>query len=186
MYTTPPTLLERLRRSSDEDAWRRFVHLYFPLLYAWARRLHLQPQDAADLVQDVLTVLFRKLPTFEYDPLRSFRAWLKTVTLNVWRNHRRKPALVQAGDADLDGLAAPDTVEELTDAEYRRQLVSRVLELIRGDFQPATWEVFQECAVRGRPTAEVAAERGLSLGTVRAAKFRVLARLRQELAGLLD
>ena len=37
------------------------------------RRAGLQDADAADLVQDVVVVLFQKLPEFTYDPLRSFR-----------------------------------------------------------------------------------------------------------------
>lgn len=32
---TPGSLLERLRRPGDEEAWQRFVHLYTPLLFQW-------------------------------------------------------------------------------------------------------------------------------------------------------
>jgi DNA-directed RNA polymerase specialized sigma24 family protein len=41
-------------------------------------------------------------------------------------------------------------------------------------------------AAAGRSATEVAAELGLSVGAVYAAKFRVLNRLRRELHGLLD
>ncbi len=57
---------------------------------------------------------------------------------------------------------------------------------MRTDFLPATWQAFWECVVNGRPAAEVGAELGLSAGAVRVAKCRVLARLRQELDGLLE
>ena len=43
MNTTPVSLLERLRTSADQAAWRRFAELYASLLLAWARRLGLQP-----------------------------------------------------------------------------------------------------------------------------------------------
>src|SRR5262245_1478691 len=56
MDTTSVSLLERLRRPGAHEAWARFVHLYTPLLYYWARRLGLREEDAADLVQDVFTV----------------------------------------------------------------------------------------------------------------------------------
>jgi len=49
MHTTSPTLLEKLREPNQGQAWARFVELYTPLLLAWARRIGLQPQDAADL-----------------------------------------------------------------------------------------------------------------------------------------
>ena len=55
MTQTPVSLLERLRQPGDQEAWQRFVELYGPLIYAWSRRAGLQDQDAADLVQDVLS-----------------------------------------------------------------------------------------------------------------------------------
>jgi DNA-directed RNA polymerase specialized sigma24 family protein len=49
-HSTSATLLQRLRRPSDQDAWLRFVELYTPLMQHWAsRRLGLA--DANDLVQ---------------------------------------------------------------------------------------------------------------------------------------
>ena len=32
------------------------------------------------------------LPGFEYDRDKSFRKWLRTITLNIWRNHCRQSA----------------------------------------------------------------------------------------------
>ena len=75
MHTTPPSLLEQVRRPDDQQAWRRFVDLYTPLLFSSARRVGLTELDAADLVQDVFTLLVRKLPEFQYDRNKGFRAW---------------------------------------------------------------------------------------------------------------
>jgi RNA polymerase sigma-70 factor (ECF subfamily) len=183
---TPASLLERLRQPDSQQAWARFVELYTPLLYSWARRAGLQEPDAADLVQDVFTLLVRKLPEFRYDRDRSFRAWLRTVTLNKWREGRRRAAVAPAaGGVALDDVAAPadDSFEE---TEYRRHLVGRALELIRGDFQPATWKAWSEHGVAGRPAEAVARDLGLSVKAVYLAKARVLRRLRQELDGLLE
>src|SRR5262245_30716918 len=109
MQTTPVSLLERLRGEANPQAWERFVDLYTPLLYKWARRVGLDAADAADLVQDVLTKLVETLPTFAYDRNRSFRAWLRTVTLNRWRESCRRqftrPHLVNG--MGLDEAAAP-------------------------------------------------------------------------------
>src|SRR5437879_1120848 len=49
MDATSASLLERLNKSSDEEAWSRFVKLYTPLLYHWARRFGLDSNDASDL-----------------------------------------------------------------------------------------------------------------------------------------
>ena len=90
MLSTPASLLERLRRPEPGQAWEQFVRMYTPLLCQWARRLGLQDHDVADLVQDVMVRLHQKLPEFVYDPAKSFRAWLRTVLINQWRNQRDK------------------------------------------------------------------------------------------------
>jgi len=184
MHTTPATLLERLRRPNDPSAWSRFVELYTPLLFGWARRLGLQDADAADLVQEVFTLLVDKLPHFEYDPSKSFRGWLRTVAVNQWRAGLRRKA--PAGHAVDPALLESPPAEAFWEEEYRRHLVRRALTLMQAEFQPATWKACWECVVNGRPAPEVGAELGLRPGAVRAAKFRVLSRLRQELDGFLD
>jgi RNA polymerase sigma-70 factor, ECF subfamily len=186
MLTTPPSLLDRLRHTPERQAWGRFVDMYTPLLFAWASRLGLSGHDAADLMQDVFTTLVEKLPQFRYDPEKSFRAWLKTLLLNRWRNHQRRQPVERRADADLGTIAAPDELPELEADEYRRYLVRRALALMEAEFQPATWKACWENVVRGRPAAEVAAELGISTNAVYLARSRVLRRLREELNGLLD
>jgi RNA polymerase sigma-70 factor (ECF subfamily) len=187
MHTTPVSLLERLRRPEEQQAWGDFVELYTPLLYHWARRAGLQSQDASDLVQDVLLLLLRKLPQFSYDHHKSFRSWLRTVTLNRWRESLRKQHLPAESDGvNLDELPGDDPAAEVWEAEYRTSLTRRALELMQADFQPSTWKACWEYVVEGRPAAEVAAELGISVGAVHTARLRVLTRLREELKGLFD
>jgi RNA polymerase sigma-70 factor (ECF subfamily) len=188
MHTTSASLLQRMRQPSDEESWPRFVKLYTPLLFYWARRLGLQDSDAADLVQDVFTALVQKLPGFQYDPHKGFRNWLRTVLLNKWRDRGRRQALagVSFSPGGLSELAAPEDADFFGEAEYRQQLVRRALELMQAEFPPRMWKACWEHVVIGRPAAEVAAELGIAVGTVYVAKSRVLCLLRQELAGLLE
>jgi RNA polymerase sigma-70 factor (ECF subfamily) len=188
MQTTSPTLLDRLRDVANQDAWRRFVQLYTPMMYRWASRTGLEPNDANDLVQDVFAVLVRALPEFRYDQQQSFRAWLRTVLLNKWRENarRRMPVSLDPQEGVLAELVGRQDVDFLSEADYRQQLVRRGMELIRGDFQEATWRAWCEFVIVGRSAAEVAREVGISVHAVYLAKSRVLRRLRQELEGLMD
>jgi RNA polymerase sigma-70 factor (ECF subfamily) len=188
MHSTSASLLERLRRPDDHEAWGRFVRLYTPLLYYWLRRAGLQEHDAGDVVQDVLLHLVQKFPEFQYDCTRRFRSWLRTVTLNKPRDRRKRraPALLGSDDRAVNGEAVPDEVALFAEDEYRRHLTAQALELMQAEFAPATWRACWAHAVEGRPAAEVAAELGLTPGAVYAARFRVLSRLRRELDGLLD
>jgi RNA polymerase sigma-70 factor (ECF subfamily) len=184
MDSTPASLLERVRHRDDAAAWTRFVELYTPVIYGWARRLGLQEADAGDLVQDVFAVLVQKMAEFRYDPGQSFRAWLKTVALNKVRERERRgggEARLVAGH-DLADKAEPS----LWDEEFRRAVLRRAMQIMQNDFKPATWKACWGVIVERRPAAEVASALGITVGAVYAARFRVLARLRQELAGMLD
>jgi RNA polymerase sigma-70 factor (ECF subfamily) len=186
MMTTSLSLLERLRQPGERGAWDRFVELYTPLLFSWARRVGLKDADAADLVQDVFVTLVQTLPTFAYDHHRSFRAWLRTVTLNKWRARCKKLARAPATNGYLHEVASPDELEAFWDAQYCQHLTRQALQILQADFQPTTWKAFWEHVVNDRSAPDVAGELGLTAGAVYAAKFRVLDRLRQELAGMLD
>jgi RNA polymerase sigma-70 factor (ECF subfamily) len=184
--STSTSLLQRLGQSQDREAWKQFVDLYTPLMQHWAkRRLQLPDTDANDLVQETFAVLVEKLPTYRYDRTKSFRGWLWTVMRNKWRTHLRQHQHdAQADPAALQQLA--DDAEAFWEVDYRQHLVRRALELMQADFQPATWKACWEMVVNDRPAATVAQELGLTLGAAHAARYRVLARLRQELQGLLD
>jgi RNA polymerase sigma-70 factor (ECF subfamily) len=188
MHTTPASLLQRLAQPAESAAWVRFVRLYTPLLFYWSRRLGPGQQDAADLVQDVFATLVQKLPEFQYDPSKGFRSWLRTVTLNKWRDNRRRraPALVGAPEGFLSEQPAPEDPDAFGEAEYRRHLVQRALQLMQAEFPPKMWQACWEHVVVGRPAQEVAGELGIAVGTVYVAKSRILCRLRHELEGLLD
>jgi len=184
---TPASLLDRLRQPAEQEAWSRFVDLYTPLLFFWACRLGCQEADAADLVQEVLTLLVRKLPEFRYDEHGSFRSWLRAVTHNKWREQRRRREVPrETAGGELDEVAVTDGAEAFTEAEYHQFLAARALRLMQTEFQPATWRACWEMVVCDRPAADVAVEVGLTVGAVYAAKARVLRRLRRELEGLLE
>src|SRR5439155_13391331 len=128
---TPVSLLEQLRQPGEQENWKRFVQLYTPLLYYWARRVGASTEDAADLVQDVFTLLVRKLPEFTYDRHKSFRSWLRTVTLNKWRETRRRASVpvCDPQTGELANLAAADSAAAW-EVDYRARLLGRALDLM--------------------------------------------------------
>jgi len=194
MSYTSASLLERLRLQPDDAAWQRLVDLYTPLIHTWLRRHLLPAADADDLVQEVLAVMVRELPHFEHNGRPgAFRAWLRTITVHrlrdFWRSRHYRPEAT--GDSDfvqkldqLEDLASG--LSQLWDQEHDRHVVSRLLELIRSEFQPATWQAFEGVMLQGRKPAEVAQRLGVSVNAVLLAKSRVLARLRREGQDLID
>jgi len=188
MESTSVSLLNRLRQPRADVAWQRFVELYAPLIFYWGRQKGLAPADASDLVQDVLSDLVVELRTFQYDPSRRFRGWLRTVAVNRATNMRRRLDLApQSVDAfSLSLLAENDDSDVLADSEYHCRIALRALELLKEEFEPTTWQAAWSQIAQGEKAPAVARSLGLSVNAVYVAKSRVLSRLRQELEGLIE
>ena len=184
MDSTPASVLEQMRGPDRGPAWVRFVRLYTPLIAYWANRAGVPEADRADLIQDVFVVLVRVVPTFHYEPGRSFRAWLHTVLVNKWKDHCRKKSVPLL--TEMPEPAVEDGVPLIDEAEYRAVIAARAAKLIESDFNTATWQAFWRTAVDGRSPAEVAEELELSVNAVYLARSRVLARLRRDLVGLWE
>jgi RNA polymerase sigma-70 factor (ECF subfamily) len=179
-------LLARIQRD-DPAAWSRFCDVYGPVVYRWARRTGLQPQDAADVVQNVFCSVTTAIGDFRHGAAKaSFRGWLHTITrrkiVDLTRINGRIPKT--AGDMLIHSRPdLEDAFEEsATDASF---VTRRVLELIQIEFEETTWRAFWRTAVDGASGADVARDLGLSVGAVYKAKSRVLRRVRDELEGLL-
>lgn len=188
MNTTPVSLLERLRQPADQDAWKRFVQLYTPLLHFWVRQTGFSNAEADDLVQEVFAALVQKMAVFVYDKDKTFRGWLRTLAVNKWREVKRRKTIAAAPlpDAPLADADAVDPAEQFWEQEFRRQLLNRALKLMQRDFPEDSWQACWRVVVDGKPAAEVATELGMTVGAVHAARFRVLTRLREEMAGMMD
>jgi RNA polymerase sigma-70 factor, ECF subfamily len=143
MVTTSATLLGRLRRLNQAADWQRFVQLYTPLVFVWAKRQCFQDADAQDLVQEVLVKLIRALPSYEAREGQSFRGWLFRVAVTQCRDFRRRIATrPMPGAAGLSAVADDTPVPEMEETEYRRLVVRRAMETIRADFNDTTWAAF--------------------------------------------
>jgi RNA polymerase sigma-70 factor (ECF subfamily) len=190
--STSSSLLARARQR-DPAAWQRLVQLYSPLVYYWCRNTRLRAEDSADLVQEVFRSVAGGLGRFSHEAENaSFRAWLRTITLNKLRNFLRKQ---QAMAEPVGGSEAHKNLLEIADrlavddsSFHESDIVlvcKRALELVEAEFQPQTWQVFWRVFIEGQYPAHVAADVGISIGAIYKAKSRVLARLRQELGDLL-
>jgi RNA polymerase sigma-70 factor (ECF subfamily) len=187
MHTTSPSLLERLRIPREGQAWERFVDLYSPLIFQWARQTGLQEADAADIVQEMMASIFHLMPQFQYRPGRSFRGWLFTLTRNKSVDQLRKNFRLhsQPIPQELSGNL-PDPGDLISEEEYRTYLLRRTLEWMRTEFPSPSWEICWQHVVEAVPAHEVASNFGVTTNYVYLTKSRIFRRLRQELAGLLD
>lgn len=189
--STSSSLIVRVA-AHDEEAWRRLVWLYGPLVDFWIRRSGLQPADGHDVFQEVFRAVAQGIQNFDKNrPGGSFRGWLRTITRSKladhFRNAEKEPPATGGTTANqrLQDMVAPESgSEDADEAEAVQQLRLRGLELVRSEFEERTWQMFWRVIVEGHSTKDVAQEFGVSADAVRVAKWRVLRRLREELGEL--
>lgn len=190
---TATSLIERLKLE-DAQAWQQLVTLYGPLVYSWTRRAGVPPEDSRDVVQDVFQSVVRYVASFRRDqPGDSFRGWLYTITKSKVAEHWRR----QRGPQAAGGTEAMQRMAQFAEEDSRSVsgvgdaidsdgTLIRAMELIRAEFENQTWRAVWSVVVEGRSPADVATELGMSTNAVYVAKSRILRRLREELADLID
>ena len=192
MLTTQKSLIFRIRDANDTEAWSRFVEIYGPLIYRFARRRGMQDADAADLSQTVLTEVAHCIDRFDYEPaLGRFRNWLMVIArYKLSRLARKQARFSGSGDSQvqelIDQQPAADDFTERWNSEYKDHLFRWAAEQVRGEVAEPTWKAFWQTAVENRPPVEVAKELGMQVGTVYVSKSRVLLRIRNKIAEVDD
>jgi RNA polymerase sigma-70 factor (ECF subfamily) len=183
---TRVSLLHRLRQEpANEFAWGEFVARYGPRIRTWCRRWGLQEADVEDVTQTVLLQLATRLRTFDYDPARSFRAWLKTLTQHALSDlaaQRRRAGAV--GGEVLEAVPARDDLARHLGEAFDLELLELATARVRRRVAAATWDAFRLMAMEGVSGAEAAARLGMQVAAVFKAKSNVRKLLQEELQRL--
>lgn len=184
---TKISLILRLANRDDHEAWQHFETVYRPVVYKAARSKGLQDADAEDLVQQVMASIARALQRRPHDKQRAkFRTWLYRVTHNAIINaiQRRKPDR-GAGDTrvmeQLSQIPLSMAESQLMDSAYQRSVFQWAAERIRTEFQEDTWQAFWLTMVEGVGCDEAASQLGKHVGSIYAARSRVVRRLKQKI-----
>jgi RNA polymerase sigma-70 factor (ECF subfamily) len=188
---TRVSLLGRMRQTPDDEAtWNEFVARYSPKIYGWCRRWRLQEADAQDVTQIVLLQLATKMRRFSYDPTRSFRAWLKTLTQHAWSDFVADGQRAVAATGDGQTMEALGTLEARQDLEscleeaFDLELMELATLHVRQRVEPRTWEAFRLTALEGLSGAEAAAHLGMRVDAVFKAKSNVKKLLQEQIRQL--
>jgi RNA polymerase sigma-70 factor (ECF subfamily) len=184
---TSPSLLRRVSDAEgDPAAWSEFLARYGPKMLAWCRQWQLQESDALDVTQEVLVQLIDKLRHFQYDPTRSFRAWLKTLVHHAWQDflaRRARPGLGSGDSAvwqNLNTVEAREDLDHHLEELYDREVLEEAMVRVQRRVAPHTWEAFRLLTFEGLSGPEVAPRVGLQVTMVYVAKSKVQKLLREE------
>jgi len=183
---TRATLLERLRDGADPLAWDQFFQRYWRLIYTSARRRGCSEPTAEEIVQEVVLAVFEQRQAFRYDPSRGrFRDWLAAVVRNTVARQRRQPSQRvrgQGGDTPDVARDLPSTepqADALWEAAFEQAMLAILLDIVRREVSPETYQAFELVALNEMPGAKVAQITGLTRNAVYLARKRVLRRLQE-------
>lgn len=183
---TRASLLVRVRNPADQAAWHEFVEIYWPVIHRLARRKGLQTADADDLAQQVLMSVAKSIEQRPHDSERArFRTWLDKIVRNAVLNalSRTKPDRAAGGEeqeVQIGNAANREPDSELLRLELRREIFRWAARQVEKEYQPDTWQAFWQTAIEGRTCEDVARELKKGVGSVYAARSRVMKRLQEK------
>lgn len=172
------TLAKAVAENRDRAAFAVLFDYYGPRLKSWLMRQKMNAQEAEDLVQDVMVVLWHKAHL--YDPAKSsLSTWLFRIARNrrIDAARRQKSRVLDETDPSLlpeRPLAADDVVEhgdrEIIVKAALEKLPEEQIELVRMAF------------FLGQSHSEIAEHTGLPLGTVKSRLRLAFGKLKRLLA----
>lgn len=183
---TKPSLLQNIRCFDDREAWGEFVAIYRPAIYRMARRRGMQDFDAQDLAQDVLVRVARAIDQWVPQPGVRFRHWLRKVASNaILSAISRAPQDRPLGGTDpmTDLAQQPEMQQALSqelDREAEREQFLRAAAIVQRDVNAETWQAFELTVIEGLNCEQAAQRMNKSIGTIYAARSRILKRLQAE------
>lgn len=172
-FTTRKSLLARIKEG-NEISWEEFYHNYRPLILLRGGDLGLAAGERDELVQIVMTEIFKGRENFLYDRnLGRFRDYLKKII-----HHRAVSLLRQRRNVETplerDDFVQDNKLEEYWDDEWRGHILTMALESLKSHVEPLTYQAFMLYAVQGRDCREVAEFLDISINSVYVAKSRCI------------
>lgn len=165
--------------SGNEEAWSLLIEKYKALIYSIPVKYGLPAHEAADVFQATCMELLARLP--ELREPRALPKWLMQVTHHQCYRWKQQQWRTVSRDAE-PGLPVPETpaiAESLIQQTQEEQILRESMAALTRQCQRLVQLLFFETPAR--PYAEVAAELGLSVGSIGFTRQKCMQRLRRHL-----
>ena len=191
-YQTRVTLLAKLKKTENHEAWLEFENIYRGFILSLILRMGINPDDAEDISQAVLTKVWQKIEDFEYNQNKGkFHNWLAAMTRNTVKDFfRTKKNFITGRDSveyqeqyvSIEEQVLPD-IENLAREEWVLHITNLAWDNIKDDIYETKREVFKMVSAE-IPTKEIAQKLGISEASVRVYKAEVFEKMRAEITRL--
>lgn len=165
----------------DSEARRRMAEIHAeharPVLYFLLRLVGSDRNEAEDLLQETMLRAWRHIDSLPADH-RDLRRWLLTVarhlTIDADRRRRARPREVQ-----LENITGRATADDTMETVIVTHSVREALHELTSDQRTILTDLY----VHGRPIRQVAALRGIPVGTVKSRAHHAVQALRRAASG---
>jgi RNA polymerase sigma-70 factor (ECF subfamily) len=170
------SVLSRVSRG-DADGIAACIDQFGSLIWALARRMSPNRDEAEDAVQEIFMDLWKSAARF--DPQRgSDKVFITMIArrrlIDRLRRRAQQPEFASMEDLDVIGFAEPGTRGEVcVEAERAAEAVA--------ELRPDQQRVIELAVMQGLSHGEIAARTGMPLGTVKTQMRRGLIRVREML-----
>jgi RNA polymerase sigma-70 factor, ECF subfamily len=188
---TRPSLIIRLADRADQSAWWSFVETYEPFLNHLVSRQGVPPAHVADVTQQVLIAIAKGVARWRDDGQEaSFRRWVCHVARNVvikFMTQARRVVTPTGGSEALDFLHQQEQpFDPAAEQKYEYELIVWAAERVRAEFAASSWQAFWDTMIQQRSVTEVAKELGISPGSIYMSRSRIIKRLREIIAEVMQ
>jgi RNA polymerase sigma-70 factor (ECF subfamily) len=176
----PATDQITIRRAvnGDEAALRAIWAEHAPRIDTVVRRLVGDPDQAADVAQEVWIQIFRALPTWRGDS--QFSTWAHRIAVNRTLNALRSMRRFTKTEVEIEEDSA------MVEHDGDRSLLAQTIDEAVQKLSPGARAVFVLHDVEGYTHEEIATELGITSGGSKSQLFKARAKLRRLLAHLVD
>lgn len=174
----PESVLTRIA-GGDPAGVAACIDEFGPLVWALARRLSPNRDDAEDAVQEIFMDIWKSAARFDQQ-LGSDKVFISMIArrrlIDRLRRNAQRPEFASTDELEVTGFADPGTRGEVSiEAERAAAAVA--------ELKPDQRQVIELAVMHGLSQSEIAARTGMPLGTVKTQMRRGLIRVR-ELLGI--
>lgn len=175
MDAQPDAELVRRAKNGEQRAFETLVSRHRDRVYAVARGVVRDPDDAADVTQEVFIAVLRHIDTFQEGS--AFTTWLHRITLRKGYDHRRRRVAepIDPDASKIKNQAGRDQDPHSTNLK-RQDLLDAI-----GSLDEPFREALLLIDVAGLSVAEASSALGVASGTIKSRVFRARASIAREL-----
>ena len=180
-YTTDSSFLRRVK-IGDELAWKDFYKKYSGMIRNIGKKRNLNADDCDDLMIEVMTIFWKKMDHFVYDPQRGrFRSYLsKIAEFCAMRRFADKCRNVEMVPENIE---YPPDIDATFLEEWQNFLLQRALDDLKNMVETVTFQVFYMSYFQNRPVDEICEITRKTANNVYGIRFRCLKKLRDLING---